>query len=311
MEEFKSLKEALPWLLEDKERLEKEIVRYRSMVEEKKEELIELKKEKEQYEFGHDLIRLELFLHLRSRYSLEKESSLEFDDIFGREANRLFIESNTSSDKVKSYESFINRAEKFLDAYELKYMFLDIDYILISNLIEGVEDIKLIANLRIRSLKYFNLLTVVLNDILATNDYTLILQFLKKNINCFSEENRGDLVTKVITTYNPLYIYLVAINMIGFDEEIKRLVSALSVSNNKMLLDNLLITLFNNKEISNELKSWLANLNISVDASSMFNYDAGFNNKLENAYINGDIETLKSLGISIDKDDMLSLSLKS
>ena len=268
-------------------------------------------------------------------YILFKKSIYwNYDDIEAPEA--------CLSEDISSFEKITNKLEKALDEmvsqlinegnitsllefahenfYDLKsYLLLDKSiYNSIKKLIDFVismGDAKVIcefASYETLLDKYPYLLDALLNTHNLKYIYCFVRQFPIKdshglNYN-LSKENMSKLVTSVIETNIPAYMYLVAVKIKNIpDEVMKRLIATIVVSNDKKYIDYLLMHL-SKKGVSKEVKDFITSLGISIDLETKFNYDSTLADELKDALLKDNYELLYKHGIYSYEDRAYKLA---
>lgn len=252
---YNSLKEALPSLLEEKARLEEEKSRLEARNKEVLLQIAETVSERKEIFKEHRMLLAmqalmrEYDFNARSEeYIINKE---EIKIAIGK-YNVLCSAGQCLSDENESLRSKI---------YELDSRLQELD-----GLIQAAKDITSLASFNPRKPneklvidgkdferrfeKYVHLFNVAFNDILNAEDLTwldrlqCIYKFSKKNSLSLSKENMNELVTNVIKTNVPAFMYLVAVKINNIpDEEMKRLIDALVASNDKKYINYLLLDL--------------------------------------------------------------------
>ena len=286
---YNSLKEALPSLLEEKARLEEEYGQ------------IGREYNKLYFSLGlDDWSRINLFIVLKMlTEGISSEVITKCTGFKAVKIEELAAGPLIEFKKIMSKESDLETAMSRLSA-----------------LIQATQDISSIVGVNFKKQYegYQHLFDAVFNDILNNNSLTwldslaCIYKFSKINHDSLSIENMPALIEKAIITNIPAYMYLVAVKITNIpDEDMKQLIAAIVASNDKKYIDYLVLYL-SKKGVSKELSSFIASLNISIDAATIFNYDENFADELEQALLEDNLETLYKHGMYSYEDRAYVLS---
>lgn len=186
----------------------------------------------------------------------------------------------------------------------------------LSALIQATQDISSIVGVNFKKQYegYQHLFDAVFNDILNNNGLTwldslaCIYKFFKYNSESLSKENMHNLVTSVIETKVPAYMYLVSVKIDNIpDKEMDRLIAAIVASNDKKYIDYLVLDL-PKKGVSKVVRDYMKSLGITVSTENIFDYDNNLANELEKALLEDNLEVLYKHGMYSYEDRAYVLS---
>ena len=297
---YNSLKEALPSLLEERARLEEEKNRLETIKSELEERHSKIIKELEEnwWDISVSRDKLQVLRREDKETTLDNEKALESSNYINLLGKRIML--------LGVRDNFNERLGKI----SVKVFELNKKLGSIIELIKSIEDISILADkcYKIWFEEYLYLFDAAFSDILDTNNLALIFKFSLINNGSLSKENMKALIEKAIKTNIPAYMYLVAVKINNIpDEDMIHLIAAIVASNDKKYIDCLLLDLYK-KGVSEEVRNYIASLNISIDMGTMFGYNGDLVAELEQALLEDNLEVLYKHGMYSYEDRAYVLS---